>query len=176
MQDVSKEWLDFRRNQFPAGSRIQTWELDDPRNTLKEARKLDYIDDSGRFHVRQSDGGECVLTLGEEMFSVHPPESTQLKLYMPLTASFYARNEWGDWDETGEEWDGRTLLDYEDRILGSWCGTGCRRRRGGASCSGATRSSWTSRCAPPCLRQRPEAAGCGAWRSARSSASSLRRS
>ena len=118
MQDVSKEWLDFRRNQFPAGSRIQTWELDDPRNTLKEARKLDYIDDSGRFHVRHSDGGECVLTLGEEMFSVHPPESTQLKLYMPLTASFYARNEWGDWDETGEEWDGRTLLDYEDRILG----------------------------------------------------------
>ena len=118
MQDVSKELLDFRRNQFPAGSRIQTWELDDPRNTLKEARKLDYIDDSGRFHVRQSDGGECVLTLGEEMFSVHPPESTRLKLYMPLTASFYARNEWGDWDEPGEEWDGRTLLDYEDRILG----------------------------------------------------------
>ena len=118
MQGVSKEWLDFLRNQFPAGSRIQTWELDDPRNTLEEAGTLEHIDDSGRFHVRQSDGGECVLTLGEEMFSVHPPESTQLKLYMPLTASFYARTEWGDWDETGEEWDGRTLLDYEDRILG----------------------------------------------------------
>ena len=76
----------FPAESVPRGSRIQTWELDDPRNTLKEARKLDYIDDSGRFHVRQSDGGECVLTLGEEMFSVHPPESTQLKLYMPLTA------------------------------------------------------------------------------------------
>ena len=36
MQGVSKEWLDFLRNQFPAGSRIQTWELDDPRNTLEE--------------------------------------------------------------------------------------------------------------------------------------------
>ena len=35
MQGVSKEWLDFLRNQFPAGSRIQTWELDDPRNTLE---------------------------------------------------------------------------------------------------------------------------------------------
>ena len=64
MQDVSKEWLEFLRGQFPAGSRIQTWELDDPRNTQKEARKLDYIDDSGRFHVRQSDGGERILTLG----------------------------------------------------------------------------------------------------------------
>ena len=119
MQDVSKEWLDFLRNQFPAGSRIQTWELDDPRNTLEEAGKLDHIDDEGRFHVRQSDGGERILALGEEMFSVHPPEPTLLKLYMPLTASFYGRNEWGDWDEIGEEWDGKTLLDYEDRILGA---------------------------------------------------------
>ena len=84
MQDVSKEWLEFLRGQFPAGSRIQTWELDDPRNTLKEAGTLEHIDDSGRFHVRQSDGGECVLTLGEEMFSVHPPESTPVS-YTHLT-------------------------------------------------------------------------------------------
>lgn len=27
------------------------------------------------------------------------------------------RNEWGDMDESGEEWDGRSLLDYEDGIL-----------------------------------------------------------
>ena len=119
MQDLSKEWLEFLRGQFPAGSRIQTWELDDPRNTLEEAGKLEYIDDEGRFHVRQSDGGERTLALGEDFFFVHPPEPTLLKLYMPLTASFFARNEWGEWDETGEEWDGRTLLDYEDRILGA---------------------------------------------------------
>ena len=119
MQDVSKEWLEFLRGQFPAGSRTQTWELDDPRNTLEEAGKLDHIDDEGRFHIRQSDGGERILTLGEDFFSVHPPEPQTLKLYMPLTASFYGRNEWGDWDETGEEWDGRALLDYEDRILGA---------------------------------------------------------
>ena len=117
MQDLSKEWLEFLRDQFPASSRVQTWGLDDPVNTRKEAGTLDRIDDEGRFHVRQSDGGERILALGEEMFSVHPPEPTLLKLYMPLTASFYGRNEWGDWDETGEEWDGRTLLDYEDRIL-----------------------------------------------------------
>ena len=40
MQDVSKEGLDFRRNQFPAGSRIQTWELDDPRNTSGTATEV----------------------------------------------------------------------------------------------------------------------------------------
>ena len=95
MQDLSKEWLEFLRGQFPAGSRIQTWELDDPRNTLEEAGTLEHIDDEGRFHVRQSDGGERILTLGEEMFSVHPPESTQLKLYMPMTVGFYEPDGWG---------------------------------------------------------------------------------
>ena len=37
MNTPSKEWLEFLRDQFPAGSRVQTWELDDPKNTLKEA-------------------------------------------------------------------------------------------------------------------------------------------
>jgi hypothetical protein len=83
---------------------------------VMEAGTLEHIDDEGRFHVRQSDGDHRILTLGEDTFSVHPPES-QLKLYMPLTADFYARNEWGDMDESGEEWDGRSLLDYEDGIL-----------------------------------------------------------
>ena len=98
MQDVSKEWLEFLRGQFPAGSRIQTWELDDPRNTLKEAGTLEHIDDEGRFHARQSDGGERILTLGEEMFSVHPPEPSLLKLYMPMTVGFYEPDGWGNWD------------------------------------------------------------------------------
>ena len=68
MQDLSKEWLEFLRGQFPSGSRIQTWELDDPKTTRKEAGILDHIDDEGRFHVRQSNGGERILALGEEMF------------------------------------------------------------------------------------------------------------
>ena len=42
---------------------------------------------------------------------------TLLKLYMPLTADFYPRNEWGDISEHGETWEGRTLIDYEDSIL-----------------------------------------------------------
>ena len=39
MQDVSKEWLEFLRNQFPVGSRIQTWELDEPQEHAGGGRK-----------------------------------------------------------------------------------------------------------------------------------------
>ncbi len=64
MQDVSKEWLDFRRNQFPAGSRIQTWELDDPRNTLKEMAAGQASDGFGEgFEQRPIDAG------GRELFA-----------------------------------------------------------------------------------------------------------
>ena len=115
MKDVSKEWLDFLREQFPRGSQVISWELDDPEHI--STGTLEQIDEEGRFHTRMEDGTIRKLALGEEQFSVQPPEPTQLKLYMPLTADFYPRNEWGDIDETGEEWDGRTLLDYEDRIL-----------------------------------------------------------
>lgn len=38
---------------------------------------------------------------------------------MPLTADFYPRDEWGDSSEEGERWDDRTLMEYEDQILGA---------------------------------------------------------
>ena len=117
MRTISKEWLAFLREQFPRGSQVICWELDDPEHI--STGTLEQIDEEGRFHTRMGDGAIRKLALGEEQFSVQPPEPTLLKLYMPLTADFYGRDEWGDIDETGEEWDGRTLLDYEDRILGA---------------------------------------------------------
>ena len=117
MKKVDQAWLDFLREQFPRGSQVRSWELDDPGRIF--IGRLEQIDEEGRFHTRLEDGTIRKLTLGEEQFSVQPPEPTRLKLYMPLTADFYPRDEWGDIDETGEEWDGRTLLDYEDRILGA---------------------------------------------------------
>lgn len=80
---------------------------------------LDHIDDSGTFHVRWDNGWELGVTLGEDRFSVYLPEPTTLKLYIPLTADFYSRDEWGDYDEIGETWDGRTLVNYEGQILGA---------------------------------------------------------
>ena len=42
-----------------------------------------------------------------------------MKLYMPLTAELYSRNEWGDWEDEPTELDGRDLLPYENEILAS---------------------------------------------------------
>lgn len=79
--------------------------------------KLDYIDDAGQFHVKWDNGCTLALVLGEDRFSVYLPEPQTFKLYMPLTADFYGRDEWGDMSEDGEEWDGHTLMDYEGQIL-----------------------------------------------------------
>ena len=114
---VDQAWLDFLRGQFPLGSQVRTWKLDEPQNI--SFGTLEHIDEEGRFHTRMEDGSICKLALGEEQFSICPPEPTLLKLYMPLTADFYPRDEWGNTAETSEEWDGQTLLDYEVQVLGS---------------------------------------------------------
>ena len=114
---VDQAWLDFLRGQFPLGSQVRTWKLDEPQNI--SFGTLEQIDEEGRFHTRMEDGSIRKLALGEEQFSIHPPEPTLLKLYMPLTADFYPRDEWGNTAETSEEWDGQTLLDYEVQVLGA---------------------------------------------------------
>ena len=119
MQSVPREWLDFLRQQFPKDSRIQLTEIGGNHRPISPGStgKLDYIDDAGQFHVKWDNGCTLALVLGEDRFSVYLPEPQTFKLYMPLTADFYGRDEWGDMSEDGEEWDGRTLMDYEGQIL-----------------------------------------------------------
>ena len=119
MREIPKEWLEFLREQYPKGSRIQLTEMgSDPRPIPPGTRgTLDHIDDTGTFHVRWDNGRGLGVVIGEDRFTVHPPEPALLKLYMPLTADFHPRDEWGDVAEEGEFWDGRTLLEYEGSIL-----------------------------------------------------------
>lgn len=119
MQSIPREWVEFLRQQFPKDSHIRLTEMGaDPRPLPPGSTgKLDFIDDAGQFHVKWDNGRTLALVLGKDRFSIYPPEPQTLKLYMPITADFYGRDEWGDMSEYGEEWDGRTLMDHEGSIL-----------------------------------------------------------
>ena len=118
---IAKEWLDFLREQYPAGSRIQLREIGSDPAPIPPGSMgtLDYIDDAGQFQISWDKGRSLALVIGADRFTVLPPEPALLKLYMPLTADFYPRDEWWDSSEEGERWDDRTLTEYEDQILGA---------------------------------------------------------
>lgn len=119
MNTISPEWLEFLREQFPEGSRIKIKETAGPHPPFAQGEqgKLEQIDNNGCFHVRMSGGALLTLVLGEDRFSVSPPEPTMMKLYMPLTADLYTRNEYGEMEEDSTLLDGRSLRAYEGEIL-----------------------------------------------------------
>lgn len=118
MNNLPREWLEFLREQYPKGSRIRLTEMSsDPRPLPPGAKgTLDHIDDMGTFHVRW-DNGRCLgVVIGEDQFTVHPPETALLKLYMPLTADLYERDRYGDLENDSIPLDSAALRAYEGAI------------------------------------------------------------
>lgn len=116
--DISREMVTFLRKQYPPGTRIRLDNMDDPFAPVPAGMTgtVEHIDDAGQFHMRWDNGRTLALIPGVDSFTVLPPQLSVMKLYMPLTADLYARDEWGAMPEEPELLSGRELIQYEDNI------------------------------------------------------------
>ena len=133
METIPENVLNFLREQYPEGTRIQIRELSgEGREPAPDGiGALESIDEMGAFHVLWPDGNELALKMGEDKFDVLAPELITLKLYMPMSAeivdmdcSGFAR----DYDDEDLEAEGgypelpldsHDLVPYRDVIAGA---------------------------------------------------------
>ena len=113
---IQKEWLDFLREQYPVGSRIKVRTLGEGApDALKPGATgaLKHIDGDGVFHVAWDSGETLPLVIGQDSFSVSPPPLQTLKLYMPMTATYYDEDD----SEQDITMDSREAAQYAPQII-----------------------------------------------------------
>ena len=82
METILENVLNFLREQYPEGTRIQIRELSgEGREPAPDGiGVLESIDETGAFHVLWPDGGELDLKLGEDKFDILAPELISISL------------------------------------------------------------------------------------------------
>ena len=116
---MDRKMVDFIKEQYPPGTRIRLNTMEDPYAPIAPGTEgeVDFVDDIGTIHMKWDNGRSLALIPGEDSFTVLPPKLTTLKLYMPLTADLYERNEYGDFDDSSTLLEGNELRGYQDQIM-----------------------------------------------------------
>ena len=116
--NMDRKMVNFIKEQYPPGTRIRLNSMEDPYAPVAPGTEgeVDFVDDIGTIHMKWDNGRALGIVPGEDSFSVLPPKLTTLKLYMPLTADFYERSEYGDMEPESTELDGRALRGYQAQI------------------------------------------------------------
>ena len=115
---MDRKMVNFIREQYPPGTRIRLNSMDDPYAPILPGTEgeVDFVDDKGQIFMKWDNGRTLPLAPGEDSFTVLPPTLTTLKLYMPLTADLYERNEYGEFDDCSTLLEGSELRGYQDQI------------------------------------------------------------
>ena len=115
---MDRKMVNFIKEQYPPGTRIRLNSMEDPYHPILPGTEgeVDFVDDEGQIFMKWDNGRTLPLAPGEDSFTVLPPKLTTLKLYMPLTADLYERNEYGEFDDSSTLLEGRELRGYQDQI------------------------------------------------------------
>ena len=116
--DMNRKMVNIIKEHYPPGTRIRLNSMDDPWHPIPPGAvgEVDFVDDIGTIHMKWDDGRSLGIVPGEDSFTVIAPKLETLKLYMPLVADLYERNEYGEFDDSSILLEGSELRDYEAQI------------------------------------------------------------
>ena len=115
---MDRKMVNFIKEQYPPGTRIRLNAMEDPYHPILPGTEgeVDFVDDGGQIFMKWNNGRTLPLAPGKDSFTVLPPKLSTLKLYMPLTADLYERNEYGEFDDSSTLLEGSELRGYQDQI------------------------------------------------------------
>lgn len=115
---MDRKFVEFIKEHYPPGTRIRLDSMEDPWHPIPSGTEgaVDFVDDEGQIFMKWDNGRTLPLAPGEDRFAVLPPKLATLKLYMPLIADLYERNEYGEFDDSSTLLEGNELQGYEAQI------------------------------------------------------------